>query len=130
MHYELGNEDVLPNLCKSTYRYFEKKGELRQAEKSILNFFSNTILKITTGRGKRNAFIELKKELESVMSGEMLDDFDFISWIDSKIQNKSFLEVVRSRQRASARERIRPFGEDSQGKKKAKSSLQSAMTGG
>ncbi len=102
VHYELGNEDILPGLCKSVFRYFEKKGQLQQAERLILNFFSKDILKANTKQKKKNIFIELKKRLLLAMSEKTFYDFDFISWIESKIENRPFAEIVRSRHRTDS----------------------------
>ena len=96
VHYELGNEELLPSLCKSTNRHFEKKGEFTQIEKLLLNFFSNTILKADTKQEKKNAFVELKKELAPLLSKKKVYEFDFISWIESKIEGRSFVEDRKS----------------------------------
>ena len=97
VHYELGNMDMLPYLCKSTARYLEKKGQLNEAEKSVLNFFGKTILKADGKSEKVTAFIEFKKEYLSISDQTIYDNFDFVSWLESKIENRSFLDVVREK---------------------------------
>ncbi|MBI4930070.1 MAG: hypothetical protein HY841_04845 [Bacteroidetes bacterium] len=109
VHYELGNDDILPSLCKSAIRYFDKHKEDNKVEKILLSFFSNTTHsfnnnKITAqknasayGREKVKTFMELKRNLESYKTEMQTNDFDFLSWIDSKIKNRPFAEVVKGK---------------------------------
>ncbi|MBI4946997.1 MAG: hypothetical protein HY840_11430 [Bacteroidetes bacterium] len=53
-------------------------------------------------RKKRSAaFQELKTNLLKLMKDPMekavMEEFDFLSWVESKIQNKTFAEVVREK---------------------------------
>ncbi|MBI4946422.1 MAG: hypothetical protein HY840_08480, partial [Bacteroidetes bacterium] len=47
------------------------------------------------------AFQELKTSLLKLMKNPMekatMEEFDFMSWVESKIQNKTFAEVVRQK---------------------------------
>ena len=47
------------------------------------------------------AFRDLKAELEEIFKNpfenKALDLFDFISWLESKIENRAFAEVVREK---------------------------------
>ena len=99
VHYELGNEDMLPVLCKSIRNDLEKKGPLNKAEKLLLDFFSKTIVKTSTRKEKVIAFSELKKELVPVMSDsseqKIVYSFDVIAWLESKIKNRPFAEIVK-----------------------------------
>ena len=102
IHYELGNEEMLPGLCKRTRNYLEKKGPLNKTEKLLLDFFSGTIVKITPGtRGKDKvkAFMEFKKELEIVTSDpfekKIMHYFDFIAWAESKIEQRPFAKTIK-----------------------------------
>lgn len=97
VQYELGNEEMLPYLCRATQRYFEKKGELPLSLKLILKFFGKTILKTSTKQEKTDAFIAFKKELDSLMTENLFIDFDFISWLQSKIENRPFADIVREK---------------------------------
>ena len=104
IHYELKNENMLSGLCKSTCRYVEKKRKLLQAEKIIFNFFGTVIPKFETGPSakvqseKINAFIDLKKEIKPLSSlKKIFLEFDFISWVESKIEGRSFVEMVKEK---------------------------------
>lgn len=66
----------------------------------LLDFFRNAEKPISREKSKKQ-FIELKEKILpcSMNSSEkqIFDFFDFISWIDSKIQNRSFAEVVKEK---------------------------------
>ena len=98
VHYELGNEELLKSLSKSAFRYFKNEKLLGEAEKIIIHFFEKVIHTIDTGEQRKKAFLELKTKLEPILIKENnFDHFDFISWIDSKLENRSFLEIAKKR---------------------------------
>jgi len=100
-HYELGNEDILEYIVKSTYRFLYKRNRLYKFETSILKFIRKEIPKIISERDLIKAFNKLKTELEEIVKDpfeqKMLEYFDFISWLESKIENKSFAEIIREK---------------------------------
>ncbi|TAL58730.1 MAG: hypothetical protein EPN85_10900 [Bacteroidetes bacterium] len=102
IHYELGNEEMLPGLCKSTHHYLKKKKALNKVWELMLWFFLRTPAKQAAKKEKTSAFAELKKQLELIASEpdkkKILYYFDFISWTESKIKNRPFSEVVRDKQ--------------------------------
>lgn len=97
VHYELGNEDLLPGLCKSTYRYMEKKWQIDRLEETLLTFFGKTIHRFTSKQERVIAFSELKKELSEALSKQVFQDFDLLAWVESKILNKPFLEIAKEK---------------------------------
>lgn len=102
LHFELGNQELLRYMVKWTYRFLIKRNRLYKFETIILEFIRKKIQHLNTRNERVNAFIELKKELEKLLPDRFqrrpLDDFEFIEWLDSKIQNKPFGEVVRKKQ--------------------------------
>ena len=98
VHYELGNEDILPGLYVSTSRYLKKKGQLGPVEKLILDFFGKTILKADTREEKINAFASLKKELKN-HTNKLFEFFDIISWVESKIRNIPLIEIIKEKRK-------------------------------
>jgi uncharacterized protein YcgL (UPF0745 family) len=105
VHYELGNEELLPGLCKSTYRYMEKKWHVDRLEETLLNFFGKTIHRFTIPEERTIAFQELRKELAQALSKQVFQDFDLLAWVDSKIMNRPFLEAAKERANESRRDR-------------------------
>jgi hypothetical protein len=105
VHYELGNEELLPGLCKSTYRYMEKKWHVDQLEETLLTFFGKTIHRFTERNERIAAFMELKKELQQALSKQVFQDFDLLAWVESKIMNKTFLEAAKEKADENGRDR-------------------------
>ena len=66
-----------------------------------MNFIRKKIPKIITDKERIVVFKELKIELEEITKDpfekKALEYFDFISWLESKIENKSFAEIVKEK---------------------------------
>ncbi|MEM1323288.1 MAG: hypothetical protein AAGG75_23685 [Bacteroidota bacterium] len=97
IHYELGNDQLLEYIVKSTYRFLSRRKRLFKVESIILRFlkkYPNWISRQDILVG----FEELKLELEELMSDEYerraFDYFDFISWLESKTGTMDFAEIV------------------------------------
>ena len=101
VHYELGHEELLEYMEKSAHRYLDKKDRLYKVETSILDFMRKKIPKIITAQEWLTAFKELKTELEEITKDSFekkgLEYFDFISWLESKIENRAFAEIVKEK---------------------------------
>ena len=101
IHFELGNEDLVDHLVVSLYRFLRKKDKLYRMEKAMLGFIKNKVPKIYRDEDRRHAFIDLKNELTEIAKDpyekEAFSYFDFISWLDSKIENRPFGEVVKEK---------------------------------
>ncbi len=101
LHFELGNRDLLEYIVKSTYRYLYKRKHLYKFENSVLNFIRGKLPKIITQEELLDGFKELKKELEVITENsferKVLEYFDFNSWLESKIENRLFAEIVRKK---------------------------------
>lgn len=100
IHYELGNDKLLEYIVKSTYRFLLKRKRLFKVESVILRFlkkYPNWI----TNQELLKGFSELKEELQLLADDEYekraFEYFDFISWLESKIQNRDFETVIREK---------------------------------
>lgn len=103
VNYELGNLEQIPYLAKSTYRFFQKRKQLFSFEKKILHFFSRELPK-ASGQKKESisSFKELRKELLKEKTSDhkkrrVLQYFDLMSWLDSKIEEKSFIDIIKKK---------------------------------
>lgn len=100
-HFEHGNIDMLEYVVKSTYRFLYKRGRLYKFETVVLNFIKNKLPTIFNNKELIVKFIELKGELDILgkdyLEEEVSESFDFISWVESKIQNRPFREVFREK---------------------------------
>jgi len=101
VHYEAGNFDLLPYAIQSTYRFLHKKERLYKFEMIIIDFLRNEIPKAAAQKDLIDAFKKLKIKMlpleKDPYKKNALDSFDFISWLDSKIANRPFAEVVRGK---------------------------------
>lgn len=100
IHYELGNETLLQNIIKSTYRFLTKQEKLHRIEEEFLHF-----LKKQHRAKSDQEFTFLLQDLRNKIEyykddpfeANILRYFDFISWIDSKLTDKSMAEVIKER---------------------------------
>ena len=100
-HYELGNRELLRYMVKWTYRFLSKRQRLYKFETIILGFIGKKSQRIDTRKKMVEAFSELKAELTKLLPNiherRPLDDFEYIEWLESKIENKPFAEIVREK---------------------------------
>lgn len=99
IHYELGNEEQLPYLMRSTQRFLNKSKKMYKTENAILRFMQTSLY--ASKSKQANLFKELKTDLLKITKNEfeskVIDHFDFISWLESKIENKPFIEVLKEK---------------------------------
>jgi hypothetical protein len=100
IHYEMGNSLLLESLLRSTYRFLNKQARLHEFEGKVINFIREAN-RLQSRKELRQAFIELKKDFETLSGKQsekaMLQLFDIESWLDSKIQNKPFAQIVKEK---------------------------------
>lgn len=101
VHFELNNFDLLPYKIKTTLAFLRKQKRLYKTEYLILNFIRNEI-KIGSHNISKKAYQHLKSQLEESLKNSfernILNYFDFITWVESKISRKSFEEIKRKKQ--------------------------------
>ncbi|MES2628891.1 MAG: hypothetical protein V4616_07970 [Bacteroidota bacterium] len=100
IHFELGNYDLLEYIIKSTNRYLNKKNRDYQVETTLVDYIKK-LSKQQNAEERKRLFIELNKELETIFNlatdRVILEYIDFRSWIHSKIEGKTFAEMVQLR---------------------------------
>lgn len=98
LHYEMGNALLLESLLRSTYRFLNKRNRLHEFERKMVSFIREAI-QLQSKKEVRSLMEELKNEFQSLsLNGAektMLQLFDIEAWLDSKIRNQSFAEIVR-----------------------------------
>ena len=101
IHYELGNHEFLESAVKSTSHFLDKRDRLFVLEKSMLDFFRKKLPNADTAAQCTEAFKEFKKVAIEIIKNDFekkaLEYFDLISWLESKIENRSFAEIVREK---------------------------------
>jgi hypothetical protein len=95
IHYELGNDQLLEYIVKSTYRFLLKRKRLYKAESIVLKFLKK--YPNFTDKQIMKGFREMHTELSSLTKNEFearaFEYFDFLSWLESKLENLDFEEV-------------------------------------
>ncbi|HLG04384.1 MAG TPA: hypothetical protein VI731_12370 [Bacteroidia bacterium] len=105
IHFELGNADMIEHLLKSTYRFLARKHRLYRFEAALLQFIRRELSGPQDNQQLRGAFVRLKEALTEILQDthekNVLWYFDFVSWLESKIENRPFSEIVREKFRAA-----------------------------
>ncbi|MGP8217692.1 MAG: hypothetical protein ACLQQ4_19135 [Bacteroidia bacterium] len=102
LYYELGYLDILEYELRSTYRYIFKRKNLFRFDQLVLQFIRKTV--------SLNNKDKLKKVMEETRNSldklskikteqQTLSYFDFISWLDSKLENRRYTDIVKERVR-------------------------------
>jgi len=93
---ELKNYDLIDYAIMSTQRYLMKKEPLMGIEPTILGFIKK-ISNVKDSDKMKQLYIELKDSLER--DKEIVNEyaFDYLSWVESKLQNKPFAEIKRKK---------------------------------
>lgn len=104
IHYELRSEpDFMASLFRSAYRFLYKRERLYKFEVAVMNFIKQNILREPGRSEMRMQFRKLKSRLEDLgkdpYEKHALEYFDYISWLESKIENRTFAEVIKGKWR-------------------------------
>ena len=69
----------------------------------ILNFIKKELPKTPNPQQLIKVFKKLRKDLFEIMNDpyekKAMEYFDFISWLDSKIKNKPFVDIIKEKAR-------------------------------
>lgn len=100
LHFDLGNMELLPYTIRSSERFLSKRNHLHDMEKLMIRYFRK-LFKTVNRETQTELFTKLEKELLASVSESQFQTaheyFDFTSWIESKIENRLFAEVVREK---------------------------------
>jgi hypothetical protein len=100
IHFELGNDDLLSYIYKSSVRFFNQQEKQYRFEILFLDFFKKIALSKRDSKQKET-YVKFKDELQKVFKDKYeknaLEYFNFYAWLDSKIHNISFAEAIKIR---------------------------------
>ena len=106
-HYELGNMELMEPLSRSVYRFFAKMENLTVVEQEIFKFFRKSL-----AVSNREIKPELEKFLGKIKHLEKnrfetraFAYLDIISWLESKVYNKSMSKVIYEKYMESKRKK-------------------------
>jgi len=102
IHFEMGNSELLEYRARSTYNLLQKRKHLYGFEKQIILFLKQTKHMTKKTPDIIAAFKELKENVEAITSESKLEKnalslFDLLSWLESKIEKKSFMEIKQKK---------------------------------
>lgn len=100
LYYELSYFDILEYELRSTYRYISKQKHLHKFDQIVIRFIRKTVMlssKASVKKLMENTRNDLVKLLKIKTEQQTLSYFDFISWLESKLENKKFAEVVKEK---------------------------------
>ena len=104
VHYELGNYDLLEYIIKSTQRYLNKKPRDYKVELQLVDYIKK-LSKAHNDEARLKIFEEIKTGFDEVFTDPddrvILEYIDFKAWTLSKLEDKSFAEMVQLRGKAS-----------------------------
>ncbi len=104
-HYELGNTDIIDHLIKSVYRFMAKMKNLTVIEEEMFKF-----LRKSFHVPRQNLKPELEKFLNAIKKFEKsrfetraFAYLDIVSWVESRLYEKSISQIIREKYLASNR---------------------------
>ncbi|MEZ4721221.1 MAG: hypothetical protein R2813_05015 [Flavobacteriales bacterium] len=101
IHYELNNIDLLDYLVKSTERFYTKRKKKMENgyefEVTFLRSFKKLIKTSRNLRKSNEVLQEMKDDLTALMRDQnekvALEYFDYLTWIEAKLQGRSYGEL-------------------------------------
>lgn len=94
-YYEMGKFDMIDYILNSTQRFLRINDRYYKTEKAMLDFFKKAARNNAAGIGELE---KLKALLQQIFSDKdeasLVFLFDFIAWVDSKLRNITFAQVV------------------------------------
>ena len=96
-HHEARHYDLVLSLLRSASRQL-KDEKLPFRVESLVLYFLQRIVKAQSGEEKTVLFSELKQQLlllaQRPSEKQAFDYFDYLSWVESKIERKTFAEII------------------------------------
>ena len=100
IHYELGNYELLDSLLKSTERHYKNQEAELEFEIIVVKLMKKVLSAVDIS-DRKFAFKKMRAELLPLKSLENVKEgfpwFSVIPWLDSKIEDVTFIEAARKR---------------------------------
>ncbi len=100
IHYELGNQDLVEYLYRSTYRHYQGKKKMQAFEKTVLSHLRQLIFPSSPDDVEqvvRAMYQELWELALDQSAKEPAGIYELIFWLESKIKDQSIAETYRRR---------------------------------
>ena len=97
LHFDLDNVGLLPYLESAAQRYAKSRDRLFRSEKRLLAFVRNVLADVPSAAEFRKQLQQLREELVELYKdpneASLETYFDFLGWIDAKLEGRDFGEV-------------------------------------
>ena len=97
IHLEIGNTELIPYTLRSVQRYLTKRNRMHRFESVFLDFVK-VISKAKTEKNKKQSYASLYEELIKLNNDPfekpVFENFDFLTWAESKVTGRSFAELI------------------------------------
>lgn len=106
-HYELGNFEIIESLIKSVYRFMAKMENLTVVEEEMFKFLRNSFhISARKMVPEFEKFLQKIKKLErNRFQTRSFAYLDIISWIESKVYQKTMSEIIHDKYLHALRKR-------------------------
>lgn len=99
-HFDSGHHEILPYLVQSFNRFLKKKSYISKVETVMVDLLKK-MPQPDKGKNLTEAFNNMKNEIENIPKEKIhyyiFKYFDIVSWLESKIKNKSFQEIIKEK---------------------------------
>ena len=100
IYYEMNDTDMLEKRIRSTYRLLLRRKKLYNFEKLVITFFRESQERVKSPDQLVEKFVLLRDNIRELTTTSNIEKnalglFDLISWLESKIENKNFMEIVQ-----------------------------------
>ncbi len=104
-HYELGNTDIIDHLIKSVYRFMAKMKNLTVIEEEMFKFLRKSFhVPRQSLKPELEKFLNAIKKFEkSRFETRAFAYLDIVSWVESRLYEKSISQIIREKYLASNR---------------------------
>ncbi len=96
VHFELGNDTLLPYFSQSFALYLKKRNVLFKTELILVKYLKK-LVKIPQGENRSTTFLAFKAQLEDVLADPFEENFlayfDILAWVIGKIQGIPFRDA-------------------------------------
>lgn len=98
IHYELGNNDLLEYVIKSTARQLTRN-EIDYAPEELVIKHLRKLIKFNNEKARFDTYKDMKNDFDNMFNENqekvLLDYFDINAWVDSKIKGQKFSDVLQ-----------------------------------
>lgn len=102
--FELNDDTMLEQSAKSMFRHLKTRKLFRKFEHAIMLFIKQCIRHYSDGEKMKGFYLRLKADLEKIKNDPFekraFEWFDYISWVEGRIKNKPFAEIVKEKNKA------------------------------